>query len=290
MIPHCDPPRLSESAAADRFASLIRRDDPSGCRIAILGVPDDQGVVLNAGRPGAKEGPAALRDALAGYGTASPAVGGWPGVFDAGDVRPGSDLRETHDRVTEATSELLELGLFPIAIGGGHDVTYPFVRAVARHCESLHGIYFDAHLDVREQEGSGMAFRRLVEECSVRSLHVHGIHTFTNSREHQKWFESHGGRADRFGPGDPWPEGDLFVSLDMDVIDQAFAPGVSAMNPCGWTPEIAERWVRAAARQPGLRCFDIMELSPPLDATGRTARLAAHLLLSFLHEWSASHP
>lgn len=288
MIPHCDPP--PSPGRDDRAISGFSRDDPGSCRIAILGVPGDLGVELNAGRTGAREGPAALRAALESYGVRTPASGAWPSIFDAGDVRPGQTLQETHQRITDAVGELLDLGLFPIVIGGGHDLTYPVVRAVSTRYAPLHGVYFDAHLDVRETEGSGMAFRKIVEECGVQSLHVHGLHALANSREHQTWFESHGGRADRFGPGDPWPDGDLFVSLDLDVIDQAYAPGVSAMNPCGWTPDLAERWIRAAAKQPGLRCLDIVELCPPHDEHSRTARLCAHLLLSFCQQWQGERP
>lgn len=143
-------------------------------------------------------------------------------------------------------------------------------------------MYFDAHLDVREEAGSGMPFRRLVEDCGIGALHVHGLDRFANSDEHVRWFRAHGGTVDSFGPEDAWPEGELFVSLDLDVVDAAFAPGVSAMNPCGWTPGLADRWALAAGRNPQVRCFDIMELNPAFDEGGRTARLAARLFLSFL--------
>jgi arginase family enzyme len=276
-----------EGVRASRAASLFRCNSPEGCAVGLLGLPDDTGVRLNGGRPGAAEGPGAFRAALARYGAAEACFGRWPGVFDAGDVVPGGSLGETHTRVTEAATDLLEAGLIPVAIGGGHDLTFPFVRAVAARCPApLIGVYFDAHLDVREEEGSGMPFRRLVERCGVRELHVHGLDAMSNTGEHLAWFQAHGGRVDPFGPGDEWPSGDLFVSLDLDVIDQAYAPGVSAMNPCGWTPETACRWARSAGRCERVRCFDLMELSPPNDAPagrdGRTARLAARLFLEFL--------
>ena len=82
-------------------------------------------------------------------------------------MKPGRTLEATHRRVTAATTALLDAGLFPIAIGGGHDLTFPFVRAIAAEHSGLAGVYFDAHLDVRETRGSGMPFRRLVEDCGV---------------------------------------------------------------------------------------------------------------------------
>lgn len=282
--PYIQPGAWPDAIPGTRLASRIRRDRPDGCRVALLGLPDDTGVRLNHGRPGAAEGPGALRAALARYGVAEPSGFAWPAIYDAGDVQPAcDDLEETHRRVTEATLALLDTGLFPIAIGGGHDLTFPFVRAVARHAnQPLHMVYFDPHLDVRDETGSGMPFRRLVEAGSVDALTIHGFQPFANAGEHVRWFQAHGGRVSDMTPDDPWPDRPTGVSLDMDVIDQAFAPGVSATNPCGWTPELAARWVAAAGRNPRVRCFDIMELSPPNDAGARTARLAAHLLLTFL--------
>jgi len=61
---------------------------------------------------------------------------------------------------------------------------------------------------------------------------------------------------------------------------------VSAMNPAGWSPELGARWVHAAGANPHVKCFDIMELSPPNDHADRTARLAARMLLTFLKGFS----
>lgn len=219
-----------------RFASTFKLESPEGCRIGVIGVPDDTGIVMNGGRAGAAGGPTALRAALAGYGSAEASGFEWPAVFDAGDVTPGSSLEETHTRVSEAAGDLLDAGLLPVMIGGGHDLTFPFVRAVAQRInEPMVGVYLDAHLDVREEEGSGMPFRRLVEQCGVTELHVHGLDPVVNTSEHMDWFQSHGGRIDPFGPDEDWPSGELFVSFDLDVVDQGYAPGVSATNPCGWS-------------------------------------------------------
>ncbi|MBK7404664.1 MAG: formimidoylglutamase [Phycisphaerales bacterium] len=284
-IPHTLPAPWPDRAAG-RFSSTIATDAPEGCAVALLGLPDDTGVTLNRGRPGAAEGPRAFREALARYGVESPEGRPWPRVFDAGDIRPDTtNLAETHRRVTSATESLLDLGLLPVAIGGGHDLTFPFVRALASRTKPLQGVYFDPHLDVRPEPGSGMAFRALIEQCGLSGLDNFGFSPLVNSAEHRAWFTSNGGAI-----GDEThlsarleaPHHDLFVSLDLDVIDMAFAPGVSAMNPCGWTPRQAEEAAFLAGASERVRCFDIMELSPPHDDSGRTARLAAHLFLAFL--------
>lgn len=276
-------PELPKSRLASRFLMEESRDTA----IALLGMPDDTGVGLNNGRLGAAEGPAAIRAALASYGAAEAAGIRWPNVYDAGDIRPGSSLEETHERVSDAAAELSRKGMVVLGLGGGHDLTFPLVRGVSRVHGPMHGVYFDAHLDVRAERGSGMPFRALVENGIASRLTAHGLDPFANSSEHTSWFRGHRGHlGDDVSPADPWAEAPTFVSLDMDVLDQAHAPGVSARNPCGWSPEQAARWVFAAGKNRTTRCFDIMELSPPHDESGRTARLAAHLLLRFLHGFS----
>ena len=282
-LPHTKPALWPGKIPAARFAATIKRDSAQGCQVALLGLPDDTGVRLNNGRPGAGGGPKAFRAALARLGAADSAAGQLPRVFDAGDIRPGRTLDETHRRVTAVTTALLDRGLFPIAIGGGHDLTYPFVRAVAQNFPKPTGLYFDAHLDVRETKGSGMPFRRLVEDCAVPALHLHGFRPLVNSREHLAWFKAHGGRIRPDQARIVLPRAKhIFVSFDLDVLDAAHAPGVSALNPAGWNVREAEAWVRACGADRRVRCFDLMELNPAYDIDGRTARVAAHLFLTFL--------
>ena len=318
IIPHTtaagwSPPR---HRPAGRFSSTIRTGSPEGCAIALLGMPDDTGVKLNGGRPGAAEGPAAFRAALARMGTATPAGFAWPGVFDAGDVVPASAgnepkhaesdadrLHATHTRVSEAVGAILDLGLLPVGIGGGHDLTFPFVRALAERIPAarvptervspLEVVYFDPHLDVRAEVGSGMPFRALVEQCGVAGLHNVGASDMVNTAEHVEYFTSHNGTLhphdghhELFAASGPA----LAVSFDLDLLDASFAPGVSAMNPCGWSSGEATAAVRAAGRCARVRCFDIMELSPPHDRDARTARLAAHLFLTFLRGYAERTP
>ncbi|HND60953.1 MAG TPA: hypothetical protein PLB90_05695, partial [Opitutaceae bacterium] len=72
-VPHTRPGRWPRPISTARFAATIRRDSPRGCAVALLGLPDDTGVKLNGGRPGAAGGPTAFRAALARYGVADPA-------------------------------------------------------------------------------------------------------------------------------------------------------------------------------------------------------------------------
>jgi formimidoylglutamase len=301
------PTEIYATARPDRFARTIRTDSPEGCKIALLGLPDDTGVALNGGRVGARDGPRAFREALAKYGTTTYVADTSirrpryielesVGVFDAGDVNPAAGksaaaMEKTHDRVTEGVREILELDLLPICIGGGHDLTWPAVRAVAEKYPDFAGVYFDAHLDVREEPGSGMAFRKILKETTCKELLVVGLDEFANSKAQLSWFLKNGGRvnprnsvwAERFQS--QW----LFASFDLDVVNCSAAPGVSAINPAGVDAEAAARNARWAGNLGGIRYFDIMELNPKYDIDGRTARLAARLFLSFLAGYAMRH-
>lgn len=330
-IPHCTPANWPSGIPATRVAAHVHTAMITGCRVALLGLPDDTGVKLNNGRPGAADGPAAFRAALARYGVMDVADWTYPKVFDAGDVQPVSGgteaaLLATHARVREAVHAILDLGLFPIAIGGGHDLTCAFAGAViewhrqrasapadhaehdadedaededAAEGEDAHDaatfgcVYCDAHLDVRAQVGSGMPFRTLIERHHVGPLLVEGLDPFANAREFLDYFEDHMGHVAEpdEDPHDRYDEvfaetTHIVASFDLDAIDMAHAPGVSAMNPAGLTPAEALRHVQRWGSDPRVACFDLMELSPPHDESGRTARLAARLFLAFLAAWS----
>lgn len=307
VIPHTTPP-IYPPLTPGRFAAAIQRasadlldrpgaaPDVGKCRVGIIGLADDTGVAMNHGRPGAREGPAAFRAALARYGVAArmdePDHGAYPHVFDAGNIVPGKTLEETHERVSLAAERLVDLGLIPVGVGGGHDLTFALVRGVIRARARLGlpalctGLYADPHLDVRPEAGSGMPFRALVDQAGVRSLANVGAEPLVNSREHAKWFQQQGGvllaspkhSVDWLAAA----RAPVFVSLDIDALDAAYAPGVSALNPCGMTPTEMAGIARAAGRSANVCCFDLMELNPLFDQDHRTARVAVYLFLSFL--------
>jgi formimidoylglutamase len=273
--------------------------------VALLGLPDDTGVVLNRGRKGAAQGPAAFREALAGFGTdydglRDTSLGSL--VYDAGDVEPASGdderaLFETHARVEAAVGELRRLGLVVVGVGGGHDLSLPSIAAVGeRRGATLGGINLDAHLDVRTRVGSGMPFRRLIERRVVdpRRFVELGLGRFSNDRADLAWVREQG--AELVFASEIHAKGlDLdrafelaleggagFVSIDLDGLDQSVAPGVSAPNPLGlavWhAAELAER----AGEDPRVIHFDLMELNPLYDRDAHTARAAALLFLQFI--------
>lgn len=287
-----------------RFARGLR-PSPDGCRCALLGLPDDLGVRLNGGRPGARGGPSAFRAALARYGVPWDGLRDQPldvPVFDAGDITPapGDDeaaLLETHRRVESAVSWLQERELTTLCIGGGHDLALPSASALHRVLGTrLGGINLDAHLDVRQKVGSGMPFRRLIESQALdpRRFVELGLGRFVNDPDDLAWLRAQGGtlvHVDSILEQGLDPQvaleracagGPAFLSIDLDAFDQSVAPGVSAPNPLGLTLEHGVHLAEAAGARSQIRHFDLMEFNPAFDVDGHTGRSAALLLLSFL--------
>jgi formimidoylglutamase len=309
LIPHTSA-GVWPAIRPGRFAQTIQRDSAANCQLALLGLPDDTGVALNGGRLGASAGPSALRAALASFGTPWDGLRGQTltlSVFDAGDVQPvaGEDeaaLLATHERVEAAVSALHQLGLTPLCVGGGHDLSLPSIRALSKHLgRPLSGINVDAHLDVRERVGSGMAFRRLIEGRFLEPSQfvTYGVGRFVNDQADAAWLASQGGcllPVEQTDLVDAEPEALLartvgasgagFLSVDLDGLDASLMPGVSAANPAGLTLKVVAALLEAAGKAPEIRHFDLMELCPACDPSGRSARVAAYLLLCFLAGFS----
>lgn len=276
--------------------------------IVLLGIPADKGVELGGGRPGAARGPDAFREALLCLGTTYDAEHAIDfdhlRLADAGNIDVIEDeVAANHERLAEATADLLDIGAVPVIIGGGHDNTFGSVKALMAKNSSVAGINVDAHLDLREvvdgRISSGTPFRRIIQELQLPgdNLVEFGLHANVNSKVHMDYAEKQGVQY--------WTRGQLreqisatifhdelqrlssrahtlFVSIDLDAFAAAFAPGVSAPGTEGFTPEEGRQLAFAAGRHPGVRLFELMELNPLFDIDARTSRLAVTLLCAFL--------
>ncbi len=289
-----------------RAPSLLRPADPAAPldgRRVVLGLPYDGGI---PSRPGARFGPRAIRDALASFGT-----------YDgAREVRPAADLGDlalppmngaaAHARIEEAARRVFAAGARPVFLGGDHGCTGSVIRglAAARPEITLALVTLDAHLDVREYDdaaslGSGTPFRRALETPILAGGRVAmiGIRPFANSRHYLEWAEAQGirlttvdeveahGAARAAGAALSTAAAGadaLYLSIDMDAADAAFAPGVSAAGIGGLSAREMIALVKTVAADPRLVAADLMETSPPHDPDGRTAKLAARLLLELL--------
>ena len=289
-----------------RAPTLLRpwaEGEPLDARTVVLGFPYDGGI---PSRPGARFGPRAIRDALASFGTYD-GERHVPPALDLGDVAlPTMNGADAHARIEEAARQVFAAGARPVFLGGDHGITGSIIRglAAARPQIGLAVLNVDAHLDVREYEdeahlSSGTPFRRAMETPIVDGAHVAmiGIRRFANSDYYLDYAVGQGVRLSTVE--DVQTHGAvtvakaalyrattgadaLYLSIDMDAADAAFAPGVSAPGTGGLSSREMIDIVRTVAADPRLVAADIMETSPPYDPDGRTARLAARLLLEIL--------
>ena len=270
-------------------AELVARGAKGG--VGLFGVPFD-GAVL--GRRGARGGPDAIRDHLArlkpwSFGGDVPrrAVRDWGNV-----ALPESDVVAAHAAVVAAASQVVAAGELPLALGGDHSLTFPLVGALGRRVGVIN---LDAHLDVRDFAGapnSGTSFGRLLAEgvCPGPNLVAVGIREFANSARYVEKARRAG--ATIFSAEDWVAEPEVvvdraieiasrgvdavYLSVDLDVLDQAHAPGVSAPTPGGVDSALLFRALRRIGARAPLVGADFMEVAPNLDREGVTARAAAY--------------
>jgi agmatinase len=263
---------------------------------AIVGVPFD---TATSYRAGARFGPEAIRSASALLRPYHPALGvdvfGTLSVVDGGDleITPGN-ARRSAEQIAGGLRPVLEAGIVPIVLGGDHSIVLGELRAQA----AVHGpvglVLLDAHADTwehyyGERYFHGTPFRRAVEEGLIdpaRSLlagmrgplyaaadldvpREMGFELITGDELVALSPTQYGERV-RARIGD----GPAYMSFDIDVLDPAWAPGTGTPEVAGLTPREALGFLRALA---GLSFtgFDVVEVSPPYDATGQTTALQA---------------
>jgi formimidoylglutamase len=303
-----DPSLLYTGTADDpRLGDRIEAGIPARNGVALLGFADDRAIVNGRGRPGAALGPAEIRRFLSRFTPGDRGELDGVEVRDLGDVTPSGSIEETHTLVEEAALEALRAGASVVLLGGGHDGAFASHSALLRAVPGrVAAVNVDAHLDVRPlREGkitSGTPFRRLAERWGDRyALCEFGIQPQHNARTHRIFCEERGFPIVTLAQAREGEVGAAFeralsqqgqamaVSLDLDSVEAASAPGVSAPCPDGFTAADLFACARTAGTHPGVRVLDVMELSPPLDQDGRTARLAAMAIWSFLAGYATRH-
>ncbi len=298
-----DPLKVPRFAGPSTFARLPRLDEVTRTDVAVVGIPFDSGVTY---RPGARFGPNAVRNASRLLRSYHAGLDARPfaeqQVVDAGDIpcNPFS-IEEAIETIERHSRELLEAAARVVSVGGDHTIALPLLRTVRERWGPAALVHFDAHLDTWDTYFGaaythGTPFRRAWEEGLLlenRSIHV-GIRGPLFSPEDlvddarfgfrvlTAWDVLEAGIAgivDRIR--ERVADAPVYLSIDIDVLDPAFAPGTGTPEAGGMTSRELLGILRGL-RGLDLVGADVVEVSPPYDQAEITAVAAAHVVYELL--------
>lgn len=276
-----------------------------GCHsgIALVGFVCDEGVRRNGGRVGAKDGPRAIRAALANLA--------WHqqhSVYDAGDVAcDDGDLDSAQSRLAEAVAEVIRTGHRPLILGGGHETAWGTFQGLSAACgvAPCGVINLDAHFDLRSDPvpNSGSPFRQIADWCEANGRRFRylalGIAVPSNTAALFQRTDALGAQWHLDRDVQPWnlePIRDAVVkfaaqcdrvhlSIDLDVLPAAAMPAVSAPAALGVPLDAVERLVEAALDSGKVAAVDLVELNPRHDIDNRGAKVAARIAWQIASQW-----
>ncbi|GFE51746.1 guanidinobutyrase [Roseobacter cerasinus] len=295
---------LARFSGPGSFMRLPFVNDLKGLDVAFLGIPMDIGT---SWRSGTRFGPKEVRSQSAMLRPYHMGTGAAPfdslQVADIGDLAINTfSLAHSLRIIQESYESILNYDAMPMAIGGDHSITLPILRAMHKRFGPVAVVHVDAHSDVNndmfgERETHGTVFRRAYEEGLIVPEKTYQIglrgtgYTASDFTEAQGWgfqqfpaqelwhrsLSTLGGEVRR----DIGPDQATYVSFDIDALDPAFAPGTGTPEIGGLTTPQAMELIRALKGLNIVGC-DLVEVSPPYDATGNTALVAANLLFELL--------
>ena len=277
--------------------------------VAFIGIPFDQGTL---GRPGARFGPDALRDAPRAYSYSDPygTQGEADGFFDidTGDellrgvtmadcgnvpIVP-SEVVGNFERITRAVEQLVERGSLPVAVGGDHAITFPVVRGLSKFAP-LNLVHFDAHLDyTHDVQDALYTHASPIRRCRELDFVGHITSVGIRSARRIPYEEAvrdgsliiSGTQFREMGPkavADAIPRGEnLYITFDVDVLDPSQAPGTGTPETGGLYYQEARECLLALLERSNLVAFDIVEVAPPYDSSELTVQVAAQLVQDIL--------
>ena len=271
--------------------------------LGVVGVPWDGGT---SNRPGPRHGPRQLRDLSTMVRALNPASGINPFILancaDLGDVSPNPvDLEDSMDRVASFFKNLQKRHIIPMTAGGDHLISLPILRGLAAN-QPMAMIHFDAHTDLFDSYFGGFKythgtpFRRAIEEGLLDPKRVVqiGIRGTAYNLDDIEWGEAQGVRIVRVeelfdrGIESVMEEARSIVgkeptycSFDIDFIDPSYAPGTGTPEIGGPNTFEAQKSIRLMQ---GLNLVgaDLVEVSPPFDASGGTAWVGASLMFELM--------
>ena len=295
-----EPTRLHEVI---RHCDLLKEDPPKE-QCTFIGFSSDEGIIRNYGRPGSKEGPAAMRKALAKL----PLPNQKQQYFDLGDIACSStDLEAAQTELANIIKRNRENKNVTIVFGGGHEIAWGHFQGIQQALPNadIGIVNFDAHLDMRPLlEGnkgtSGTSFLQMALACEKMNRPFNylclGLQETGNTQpllDIARHYNVKTVMAEVFHSGNNELASEqlremiqsvdhLYVTVCLDVFAAPFAPGVSAPQPLGLFPWHVIPQLAILASSGKVVGLDIAELSPPHDVDNRTANLAAQLIYHYL--------
>ncbi|NPV44401.1 MAG: agmatinase [Firmicutes bacterium] len=288
--------------------SPIIMDNMKDFDVAVIGVPYDGGIGF---RPGARFGPRAIREMSTRYAfgeTGTDASGYWDletgkrmlegvRIGDAGDVDIlYLDYEYTFSRITEMIRRVKSEKAFPVVLGGDHSITYPVVRGLSG--EGPMGIiHLDAHLDFKDEVlgvkyGNSSPIKRISELEFVDKIVSIGTRGIRTSEKDYKDAVNYGCTIIPYSEVQesgivsvlnqiPFMDR-TYVTIDIDVLDPALAPGTGSPEPEGLSYTQLINILKGIASRTDVIGFDLVEVNPQLDPTGLTPLAAARIIVEFL--------
>lgn len=262
--------------------------------IALIGYECDEGVRRNLGRIGAKDGSDAIRKKLGSVAWHSLKT-----VADVGNVVCiDEDLETCQDIFAKKITSLLKSGVFPIALGGGHDIAYAHFKgiynALKNKSKTIGIINFDAHFDLRPKPNgkpnSGTPFYQILNEFEHVNYLPIGIQTQANTTElfdiakqnnvhYLTNFDCNNKELVQKTLASFISQNDyIYITIDIDGFSSAYAPGVSAPSPLGFTPQFVMACLEQLFASKKVVSLDFAEMNPTYDIDNHTASLAARLI------------
>lgn len=270
-------------------------EDYSEAEAVILGLPMDCTVSF---RPGTRLGPERIREVSYGLELYSWHLGRTLAdrrYFDAGDVNlPFGNVRSSLQAIKQAVSVIVQDNKMPICLGGEHLVSWGVFQAVYAKYPDLVVVHFDAHADLRaeffgEADSHATVIGNIARALGKKRVYQFGIRS--GEKEELLFAEEYTHLySERIFPGLEQALPDLlgkpiYVTLDIDVVDPAFAPGTGTPEPCGCTSADIIRAIHLLG-ECNVVAFDLVEVAPALDSSEITQMLAAKLvreaILSFV--------
>ncbi|KGP74176.1 agmatinase [Pontibacillus yanchengensis] len=287
--------RFDEAYSGKVF--IMSRPEVADCNVVMYGMPMDWTVSF---RPGSRFGPNRIREASLGLEEYSPYLDKHleeVSYFDAGDIPlPFGNPARSLDMIQDYVQQILDKDKFPLGIGGEHLVTWPVIKAMYEKYPDMAFIHIDAHADLREEyEGETLSHstpvRKICELIGPENVYSFGIRS--GMREEFEYAKTSGMHMAKYDVVEPLKRAlpslenrNVYVTIDIDVLDPAYAPGTGTAEAGGITSkELLEAIHMLAEANIHIVGADLVEVAPAYDPTEQTQITASKCIREMLLGW-----